>query len=445
MNNVIVNKKSRIFRTWAHGSSPRCWFLVALTIMALACTEATSTLSSQDSDDGGTGWDDTSGDADTDADGDADTDADGDADTDADGDTDTDADGDADTDADSDTDGDADTDAVPCTEDNAETLCDAADLCVDGYCCNSTCTGECEGCAEIGNRGTCSRKAATVVCRAAVGDCDQPETCTGTSSTCPTDRFNSNSEECRAATSPCDFTETCTGNSADCPEDGFQSSGLECRASAGLCDIAESCTGTSGDCPEDGFEPSTKECRAFTGVGCATAAEYCLGDSPTCPTNNVGPVEYPVQSFDTGDLPTGWDIIDGDGYDADGYAWTHTTNSPPDTGSGGHWVIDSDACHCNMSDSIVTETYDVSGCGSVSLDFDHYYRYDSGDTGSIEAQINGGNWTSFQTYTSSNQSHQTLSHTLPADVNTIRLKFYYQASDDWFWKIDNIRVTGNVN
>ncbi|MCP4675351.1 MAG: hypothetical protein GY854_07570 [Deltaproteobacteria bacterium] len=358
-----------------------------------------------------------SGDSDTDADGDAD----GDSDTDVDGDADTDTDGDADTDVDGDADTDTDGDAVPCTEHNAESLCGAADLCVDGYCCNNPCAGECEGCAEIGSRGTCRLKAAAVVCRAAAGDCDQPE--------------------------------TCTGSSAACPEDTFQSSGTVCRPSAGLCDVAESCTGTSAACPENGFEPATKECRAYTGVGCVTAAEFCPGDSPTCPTNNVAPVAYPAQTFDTGSLPVGWDIIDGDGDGyisdggptTDGNTWEHDTALPPSTGAGGYWVTDSDACHCNMADSIVTQIYEVAGCNSVTLDFDHHYRYNSGDMGSILAQINGGTWTSVQTYTSTSESHQALNQLLPADTTTVRLKFFYQASDDYHWKIDNVQVTGNVN
>ena len=339
--------------------------------------------------------------------GDSDTDADGDADTDSDGDADTDSDGDADADSD------ADSDAVPCTEDNAESLCGATNLCVDGYCCDSPCTGECEGCDEVGKRGTCSLKAAAVVCRAAAGSCDS--------------------------------SEACTGDSPACPEDVLLSSGTLCRASAGICDVAESCTGTSSACPEDVLEPATKVCRAFTGAGCATATEYCTGDLATCPTDNVGPVEYPAQSFDTGSLPLGWDIIDGDGYTSDGNTWVHSTVNPPSTGAGGHWVAESDVCQCTMADSIVTEAYEVAGCNSVTLDFDHYYWHYSSETGSILAQINGGSWTSVQTYTSTSQGHQTLNQLLPPDTSTIRIKFLYQANNDWFWKIDNVQVTGNVN
>ncbi len=359
------------------------------------------------------------GDSDTDADGDADSDSDGDADGDGDtdGDADSDSDGDADsdgdTDGDADSDSDTDTDAVPCTEDNAESLCGSTDLCVDGYCCDSQCTGECEGCDEVGKRGTCSLKAAAVVCRAAAGICDS--------------------------------SEACTGNSAACPEDVLLSSGNVCRASAGTCDVAESCTGTSSACPDDVLEPATKVCRAFTGIGCATATEYCTGDSATCPNDNVGPVTYPAESFDTSDLPLGWNIIDGDGYTSDGNTWIHSTTNPPSTGADGHWIVESDVCQCTTADSIVTEAYAVAGCNSVTLDFDHYYRYSSGDTGTILAQINDGSWTSVQTYTSTNQSHQTLNQPLPADTSTIRIKFFYQADNDWYWKIDNVQVTGNVN
>src|SRR5205823_13070569 len=57
---------------------------------------------------------------------------------------------------------------------------------------------------------------------------------------------------CRAATSGgCDVAETCTGTSSTCPNDGFQSLSFVCRAAAGECDQVENCTGTGPNCPSD--------------------------------------------------------------------------------------------------------------------------------------------------------------------------------------------------
>jgi len=78
--------------------------------------------------------------------------------------------------------------------------------------------------------------------------------CTGTSSTCPADGFQSSTTVCRSSAGDCDVAESCTGTAAGCPSDGFRSSTVVCRPSAGPCDMAESCTGTGPNCPSDGFE-----------------------------------------------------------------------------------------------------------------------------------------------------------------------------------------------
>src|SRR5204863_8908296 len=62
---------------------------------------------------------------------------------------------------------------------------------------------------------------------------------------------------CRAAAGPCDITESCTGSSTSCPTDTFLPSTTVCRASATPCDTAESCTGSSAACPADTYGGGT--------------------------------------------------------------------------------------------------------------------------------------------------------------------------------------------
>ena len=157
-----------------------------------------------------------------------------------------------------------------------------------------------------GNGGT--------VCRASAGFCDVAETCTGTTTTCPTDGFVPASTTCRASAGECDVAETCTGTSASCPIDTKKPSGTACaddgivctkdqcdgsnnvcqhpagnagticRASAGPCDVAETCTGTSTACPSDGFASPSTVCRAAAGE--CDLAETCTGSSTSCPTDS---------------------------------------------------------------------------------------------------------------------------------------------------------------
>ena len=146
--------------------------------------------------------------------------------------------------------------------------CNDLDCNASNFVC-STCTG----------LSTFTYNSSSDVCRAAGGVCDGSETCTGSSSTCPTDVFNSSATVCRSAAGTCDVNETCTGSTADCPADAKSSA--ECRASAGDCDVAESCDGSSDDCPADAF--SSAVCRASAGL--CDLIETCDGASVDCPVD----------------------------------------------------------------------------------------------------------------------------------------------------------------
>lgn len=190
--------------------------------------------------------------------------------------------------------------------------------------------------------GTGAPRPATDVCRPAAGDCDEEETCDGTSLACPAaDDFLAAGTECRADAGECDVAETCNGTSADCPADVFEPVGTvcaagfcdptgtcsatctpgaacpragmpcelgmvdcsgatptcvaagpapattECRAAAGLCDVAETCDGTTTACPADDLEAAGVECRASAGD--CDPAEVCTGSDVTCPDDDLEP------------------------------------------------------------------------------------------------------------------------------------------------------------
>src|SRR5439155_1094447 len=155
---------------------------------------------------------------------------------------------------------------------------------------------------------SCRFRPSTRLCRAAFGECDVAENCTGTSATCPDDAkkaadtactadtnpctldvcdgssnacthpAGNQGTVCRAGVGPCDAAETCTGTSITCPADAVQPAGFVCRAAAaGGCDVAETCDGSSVSCPTDAFLPSSTVCRASAGV--CDAAENCTGTS----------------------------------------------------------------------------------------------------------------------------------------------------------------------
>ena len=69
--------------------------------------------------------------------------------------------------------------------------------------------------------------------------------------TCETS-FEDAGTPCRAAAGDCDVAETCSGSSVSCPSDKKKSAATVCRASVDECDAAEHCTGASAACPADG-------------------------------------------------------------------------------------------------------------------------------------------------------------------------------------------------
>lgn len=155
----------------------------------------------------------------------------------------------------------------------------------DGNVCTlDQCNGILNACQHpAGNGGT--------VCRAAAaGGCDVAETCTGSSTTCPTDAFLPNTTVCRAASANgCDVAENCTGLSATCPTNVFRPNTYVCRtATSGGCDVAELCPGTNDTCPADTYQPNTFVCRSAVAGGC-DIAENCTGGGPNCPADVVQP------------------------------------------------------------------------------------------------------------------------------------------------------------
>jgi hypothetical protein len=89
-------------------------------------------------------------------------------------------------------------------------------------------------------------------------DCGGPDGC-GANSCCDpnTCRFMGNAV--------CDDS-----NDSCCTSCQFTSAGTVCRASVGECDQQETCSGSSGTCPRDSFRPNGDACGSGNGLACAS-------------------------------------------------------------------------------------------------------------------------------------------------------------------------------
>src|SRR5438067_1312981 len=138
---------------------------------------------------------------------------------------------------------------------NAGTTCRAA---TSGGCdVAETCTGSSSTCPND------AFQPVTFTCRASAGECDVAENCPGTGPNCPADSKKATGMACTDDGNVC-TTDTCNGVSDTC-QHAPGNAGTTCRATAGVCDVAETCTGSSSTCPNDAFQSSLTLCRASVG------------------------------------------------------------------------------------------------------------------------------------------------------------------------------------
>src|SRR5437867_9424362 len=143
------------------------------------------------------------------------------------------------------------------------TFTDASGTCGDG----TVDTGEQCDMGALNGSGSCCKNNCTFwdsshICRAAAGECDLPETCTGTSATCPADTgaVKAAGTACTDDGNPCTLDQ-CNGTSTSCQHPAGNA-GAVCRAAASACDVAEGCTATRATWPASVFVPSVTVVRA---------------------------------------------------------------------------------------------------------------------------------------------------------------------------------------
>src|SRR5439155_9464817 len=140
-----------------------------------------------------------------------------------------------------------------------------------------------------GNAGT--------VCHTAGNDCDLTHTCTGTSTTCPTP-VKAAGTACTDDTNPCttDTCNGTVGNPLCVHSAG--NAGTVCRAATGDCDLAATCTGTTTTCPSNPFKPSGTACpddgNVCTSDVCSGTSATCThpaGHAGTASRAPTGPCD----------------------------------------------------------------------------------------------------------------------------------------------------------
>jgi hypothetical protein len=156
-----------------------------------------------------------------------------------------------------------------------------------GVCGNGTTeTGEqCDEGAANGTGGSCCTTSCTLVaggtvCRAASGQCDVAEQCTGSSGFCPGDTFQTAGTSCGDAGTECTVQDTCDG-AGSCTDNGFESASTTCGDAGTECTVQDTCDG-AGTCTDNGFESAGTSCNGVAGE--CEVQDTCNG-SGSCSDN----------------------------------------------------------------------------------------------------------------------------------------------------------------
>lgn len=150
-------------------------------------------------------------------------------------------------------------------EEGEDCDCGGSESCGDNSCCDaSTCKFKDGAVCDDANDSccvSCQFAASDYVCRASTGECDIEETCTGNSSTCPTDTHKDDGDECGSE-----------GSGLKCASGQCTSRDEQCRSMLG----SQAGTNDTSACNDDQF-PS---CQVF----CSVPSNSMMAKS--CTTNS---------------------------------------------------------------------------------------------------------------------------------------------------------------
>jgi subtilisin family serine protease len=180
--------------------------------------------------------------------------------------------------------------------------------------------------------------------------------------------------------------------------------------------------------------------------------DFSLLVTDICDAPGYGLKNSLAQSFDSLDLPQGWEVWDHAGT---GITWAF--DDAPGRGNltggfGGFAMVDSDyAGPVDVDSSLVSPPIDLSGESVVILTFEQdffAYAENSAEVADVDLSMDGGEWLNVLRQTGSvrgpNQKSIDISE-MAANQDNVRVRFrYYNANSEWWWQVDSVNVGGDV-
>ena len=195
--------------------------------------------------------------------------------------------------------------------------------------------------------------------------------------------------------------------------------------------------------------------RAVEGAnGVADGNVAALGGAPT---GVVADSTLLSETFDAGNPPTGWTVVNGGSSGSAGWTWTtaNPDNRPIPAGMTAPIEIlesDGEGSGISQDDSLLTPPFAVAAGGAYRLSFDTFYRGYGNSKGYVDVTTDGGTtWTNVATYaatdvgTAAAAAHQTIDVTAAvAGGTTAQVRFRYTGTWAWYWMIDNVAVAQSL-
>ncbi len=174
--------------------------------------------------------------------------------------------------------------------------------------------------------------------------------------------------------------------------------------------------------------------------------------------HQAGPNTLLEENFNSG-IPSTWTVVDGGSGGLNGaQTWTtanpcgRTTMTAPF--SSPFAMVDSDCAGVGpiQDEGLITPPFNASGMNRVLVEFTNQFRYFTGslnEFGDIDVSTNGGaTWTTIGRFQGADFDYPTpggrfvdITSAIAPNPSNVRVRFrYYNASFEYWWAIDNVRI-----
>ncbi|MGB0806229.1 MAG: hypothetical protein ACPGRC_06020 [Salibacteraceae bacterium] len=159
------------------------------------------------------------------------------------------------------------------------------------------------------------------------------------------------------------------------------------------------------------------------------------------------------ENFSSNSTPSGWSNSEPSGFTG---KWEfndpYNRNISGGNFSGNYALVDSDGIGNGNSQKtkLTSPAFDASGYTTVTLEYDYQYRDYNGPESCKVQVYNGSSWVTVTTYTLGDENYSDVDHVTVditsdiANATNAKVRFFYRGEYDWWFALDNVKITGEI-